>query len=438
MALRRIQVSLRLFAICASAMLLSACGDANEPAVVEIVAVGPLRLAVDAEGTLNSAKSTPLLVPGQGWAERRLLWMRPEGSSVAKGELLARFSTERGDLDLAQALIELERNALARAAKQGEQVTKQGQVAVDLSQVAVQLGIAQRYADADLSALARNEVLDAIEDVEYLDTKRTILRWKQSQARMRGTAEGAVLDAQRATLQTEADRQRTDLKALELHAPHAGVMMLSPDWSGEKPAVGSRLHAGFEFGRFPDIDALEVELSLPQLQAQGIKVGNAVELSPVGRPGERVRSKVSWVASAAKVVSRDSPVKVVSFKAPVPSAEARRFGWMPGQRMRAQVVLFEGEKAIGVPNVALRSDSGKHYVRVRNGSGEQRRAVRIGARDGARSQVLSGLSPGDEIVLVEAGAPVGTEAPEDEAVQAGKDPRKDASGSASGETEAAP
>lgn len=391
---------------CAFATALAACGETTEPAVVETVSAGPLRLVVQAEGTLASTKATPLLVPGQGWSERRLLWMRDEGTAVKKGEVLARFSTERGDLDLAQALMDLERNALARAAKEGELGTKQGQVAVDLSQVAVQLGIAQRYADADLSALARNEVLDAIEDVEYLDTRQTILRWKQSQSRSRGAAETAVLDAQRATLQAQADRQRGDLTALELRAPHAGVMMLSPDWSGEKPSVGSGMRAGMEFGRFPDIDALEVELSLPQLQAQGIKVGNTVELSPVGRPGERVRSKIGWVASTATVVSRDSPVKVVTFKAPVPSAQARRYGWMPGQRLRAQVVLFEAKDALSVPNVALHSEGGKQYVRVRTRDGEARRSVRIGARDGARSQVLSGLSVGDEVVLVEAGAPV--------------------------------
>lgn len=393
-------------AACALAAALIGCGGDKEPAVVETVRPGPLRLTIDAEGSLASTKATPLLVPGQGWGERRLLWMRPEGARVKKDEVLARFSTERGDLDLAQALIDLERNALSRAAKQGELGAKQGQVAVDLSQVAMQLGIARRYADADLSALARNEVLDAIEDVEYLDTRQTILRWKQSQSQSRGAAETAVLDAQRATLQAQAARQRGDLQALELRAPHAGVMMLSPDWSGEKPTVGSTLRAGMEFGRFPDIDALEVELSLPQLQAQGIQVGNVVELAALGRPAETVRSKVSWVASTATVVSRDSPVKVVAFKAPVPAAQARRHGWMPGQRLRAQLVLFEGKDALSVPNVALHSEGGKHYVQVRSGGREQRRAVRIGARDGARSQVLSGLSAGDEVVLVEAGAAI--------------------------------
>ncbi len=411
---------------------LAACGGPAEPAAVYAVREGPLRLEVIAEGTLESSKATPLLVPGQDWAERRLLWMKPEGSLVKKGELLARFSTEEGKLDLAQALIELERNTLARAAKQGELGVNQDKVSVDLSQVAVQLGIAQRYAGADLSTLARNEVLDAIEDVDYLETRRTILRWKQAQFGQRGEAESALLDAQRATIQQQAQRKRADLQALELRAPHAGLMLLSENWSGEKPSIGSTLRAGMEFGKLPNLDALEVELALPQLQAQGLRVGDVVELSAVGRPGQRVRSRVRWIASAAKVMSRRSPVKYVSLKADVPADAARRHGWVPGQRLRAHVILFEGERAIGVPNVALRYQGGKHYVRVRDGGEFVRREVKLGARDSARSQVLAGLSAGDEVLLVAAGEREDDAAGE-EAATASESERDDAAGGKTGD-----
>lgn len=389
-------------AVTAALLFLSACGNPEAPPATETVAATEVLLTVAAEGELKSSKATTLLVPGNQWAERRLEWMLDEGSTVAKDELLARFSADAGEVELAQAMLDLQRNALARAAKEGELDATRGRVAVDLSQVGMQLDIAQRYAGADLAAIARNQVLDAVQDVEYLGEKRDTLQWRQAQSDRRGAAELAVLDAQRATIDLKADNQRQDLAALELRAPHAGVLVLSENWSGEKPTVGSTLRAGFEFGVLPDTGHMEVELALPQLQAQGIRVGNAVELHPPGHPEQKVVTELSWIASAAKALSRRSPVKHVSMKAPVPADAVARFGWVPGQTLEARVVLLRAEEALTVPNVAVRSEAGKHFVQVRGDDGFERREVALGVRGSARSEVLDGLEAGEEILLVAA------------------------------------
>lgn len=180
--------------------------------------------------------------------------------------------------------------------------------------------------------------------------------------------------------------------------------MLSQNWSGEKPAIGGTLRAGFEFGTLPDTDAMEVELALPQLQAQGVRAGNAVEVFPPGHPEQKVVTELSWVASAAKALNRRNPVKYVSMKAPLPAADVRRFGWVPGQSLEARIVLLDAEAALTVANVAVRAEAGRHFVQVRDGDGFERREVELGVRGGARSQVLSGLEAGDEVLLVAPGA----------------------------------
>ena len=383
--------------------VLAGCGNEAAPPATETVAPQAVLLSVSGEGELKSSKSTTLQVPGSQWARRRLEWMLPEGSLVAKDELLARFSAEAGEVELAQAMLDLQRNALARSAKEGDLAATQGRVSVDLSQVATQLGIAERYAGADIAAIARNQVLDAVQDAEYLGDKRDTLRWRQAQSDSRGGAELAVLDAQRATIDLKAANQREDLAALELRAPHAGVLMLSSNWMGDKPSVGSTLRAGFEFGLLPDSGSLEVELALPQLQAQGVRVGNQVEVFPPGHPEQLVVTELAWVASAAKALDRGNPVKYLSMKAPIPAEAAGRFGWVPGQTLEARVVLLRDASAITVPNVAVRSEAGKHYVQVRDGDGFARREVELGVRGTARSEVLGGLEAGEEVLLVAAG-----------------------------------
>ncbi len=386
---------------------LAACGDATTPPASETVAKGELVLSMHGEGELRSAKPTPLSVPGRNWSSRQVEWMLPEGSLVRKGDVLAKFRADEGKQQLDLALLDLQRNTLSRLAKESELLASQGRVDVDLAQVAVQLGIAQRYADADLSTLARNEVLDAIEDSKYLETRQDTLEWQRGQSTTRGGAELAVLDAQRATFDLNAKTRRDDLDALELRAPNDGVLLLTANWSGDKPMVGSTLRAGQEFGSLPDTAAMEVQIDLPQIEAQGIKAGNAVELHPLGRPDQAFATTLNWVASAATVLDRESPVKYLSMRATVPAEAIARHRFVPGQRFAARVILLREADALSVANVAVEQQDGKHWVQVRDGRGFERREVQLGVRGTARSQVLSGLAAGDEVLL----SPGGVELP---------------------------
>ncbi len=399
-------MSLRPTAIVLLMLALAGCREDATPPASEVVVSGELVLGVEGEGELRSSKPTPLNVPGRNWASRQVEWMLPEGSVVKQGDLLARFIAPDGKQQLDQALVDLQRNALARIAKEGQLQATQGRVSVDLSQVAVQLGIAQRYADADLGAFARNEVLDAIEDTRYLGEKQDTLEWQRAQSGTRGGAELAVLDAQRATFDLNAKSRQADLDALELRAPNAGVLLLTPNWSGDKPMVGASMYAGIEFGSLPDTASMEVEVSLPQIEAQAVAVGNAVELHPLGRPDQRFTSTLSWVASAAKTLNRESPVKYLSMRAPVPADAVAKHGFVPGQRFVAKVILLRQPDALGVANVAIDQQDGKHWVQVREGRDFVRREVELGIRGTARSQVLKGLQAGDEVLLSAGGQPL--------------------------------
>ena len=392
--------SFRLLCAGMLAASVAACGGpAADAPLTERVQAGPLVIAVQGDGELHSTKATPLTVPGQQWTQRQLAWMLPDGSRVKKGEVVARFSAEQSRQDLAEALIDLQRNALARAAKQSELGTQQGQLGVDMAQVASQLAIAHRYANAGFVALSRNQVLDGVQDERFLTTKQGILEWRRDQSSSRGGAELAVIDAKHATYELNARQKRSDLDALELRAPHDGVLMLEADWSGEKPRIGSTMWAGNNFGSLPDTASMEVRLSVPQIQAQGIKVGDAVELHPLGAPAEKVTSKLSWVAAAAQPKSRQSPVKYLQMKAPVPAAAVQRHGWVPGQRFVGRVILLDARTALSVPNLAIDSHGDGTTVDVREGGKVVPRDVTLGVRGADRSQVLKGLRPGDEVVL---------------------------------------
>lgn len=382
------------------AMALAACGSEEQDVPpVEVLTLAPLRLSIDVQGELRSAKATPLAVPGTQFAQRQLTWMVAEGSYVEAGATIARFAARQGELDLKEARVNLLRNALARNGKVEQQASGVARIEADLAQVDTDLGIAERYANADLDYFARNELLDAVQDRAFLGEKQGFLDWKRDQTGARGAAELAVLDSQKQGQQQLASMREADLAALELTAPHAGVVMLSTDWSGEKPRVGASLWAGNDFATLPDPTVMEVQFALTQLDAAGVKVGAEVELYPLGRPDQTFSTKVEWVAAAAQPISRQNPIKYVRMKAQVPAGVVKSLQLVPGQTLAARVYAIRQDSGLSIPNVAVLSDGSATVVELWRDGERVRVPVRLGERGLARSQVLEGLNPGDAVVL---------------------------------------
>lgn len=390
-----------LTAALAVTLALAGCGHGAADAPVTLtVKPAPLLIAVDAEGTLKAASATPLMVPGPMWSQRQLAAVVADGSQVKKGDVVARFTAPQSQQDLSEAVLDQTRNRLAREGKQVDLAETRGKLGVDLAEVASQLAIAERYAHATVESVARNKILDAVQDQHYLGTRQGVLEWRERQSGVRGKAELGVVDAKGATLALKVKQARDNIDALVLRAPHDGVVVLKADWSGQKPQVGASFYAGNALAELPDLDHLEVELDVPQVEAQGIRPGAVVELHPLGAPAQTVRTAVSWVAAAAAPISRESPVKYLAVKATVPTAGARRYGWLPGMQFAARIILADVKSALSVPNIAL--DDHGETVRVQLDEGGRRvwRAVTLGARGPARSEVVHGLAAGDRVVLV--------------------------------------
>ncbi len=384
--------------------LLSACEPdfTTSAPPTEVVQAGMRVLSVEAQGEVRAAKATPLNVPGSQWAGRQLVWMVEEGSVVRAGDVIARFTAYESELKLSQAQIDLLRAALERSAKQRELDANETRVDADLAQVAVDLGIAERYADADLDMFARNTVLDAVQDVELLTVRELFLSWQQGQLEQRGAAEFEVLSSKDASLELRIQTSRADLEALELRAPNDGILMLSADWGGEKPRLGSNLRAGMEFGSLPDTRDLLIQLSVPQSETSGIMVGDPVEIHPLGRPDLSFSASISWVASAAQPRSRQNPVRYLQMRVPVPADQVEPLGLIPGRSVQARITTLSDPDVLTIPNVALMSDNGVDYVLLlRNGQFE-RQTVKLGRRGLARVEVLEGLQAGDEVLLIPA------------------------------------
>jgi multidrug resistance efflux pump len=384
----------------ACAALLSGCDGASSPAgPIETLSARAWQETLEADGEIKAAASTTLTVPGSGWTSRVLVEMVPDGSSVQKGQVVARFDAPQARAELSQDDLELLRKTLAEEANRKSAAVEQGVLAGDRARLEDDLALARRYADVDLSVFARDTILDALADVGFLTKKRTYLDWKGGQAKARTAAQDAVLHSQRDSVLQHAAQQRSSLAALELVAPHDGVFLQAARWDGAKAQVGAPQMAGEPFGTLPDLDQLVAHFSVAEGQADGLKPGLPVRVRLAGT-GTELDLVVTRVGNSASVVSQESPVKYSDFDAAIATDQAHKLGLTPGQALHGTVRLVARTSALTVPNIALVQDGGAYAVYTDDGGRTVKHKVELGQRGPVRSEIKSGLAPGARVVLL--------------------------------------
>lgn len=380
---------------------LAGCGgDApSAGAAAETLAPRPWLETLAVDGEIKAAASTPLNVPGNNWSQRVLVDMVADGSSVEKGQVVARFDSPQSRMELSQAELELLRKTLAEQTSASAAGVERDKLAGERAKVEDDLGLSRRYASVDLSIFPRNDILDALADVGFLTTKRGYLDWKGGQAQARTAAQDAVLHSQRDSVVRTAAQQRDSLAALELVAPHDGIFLLATKWDGTKAEIGSTQVAGQEFGSLPDLNQLVAHFSVAEGQVFGLKAGLPVRVRLAGT-GTELELKVTRVGNSASTTSQQSPVKYSDFDAAIDTATARKLGLKPGQALRGTVQLVAKSDALTVPNIALVQDGAGYVVYTEEHGKQTRRKVELGQRGPVRSELKSGVAAGARVVLV--------------------------------------
>jgi hypothetical protein len=387
-------------AVLATLLALAACGDARvDDLPFEKTTSRNWVETLIVEGEIGASEKTPLIVPGQGWESRALIAVVSDGVTVKRGETVARFDAPRARMELSQAEAELLRKTLSEAGVVAVTAMTQAELQTESSKVETDLTLSRRYASADLSFFARNQILDALQDVTFLTNKHGYLQWKTGQVDTRGAADRAVVISQKESVALTASQRRKNLAALDLIAPHDGVFRLVTRWDGTKPLIGSTLWTGQEFASIPNLEKLVAQFSVPEGSAFGLKVGLPIRVRLTGT-GVEVDLKVTKVGIGATTRNRESPVKYADFEAAIDHATVTRLELKPGQALRGTVQLVERQDALTVPNVALLQEGSAFAVLVAEGSKVTKKMVELGLRGPHRSEIKSGIEAGARVALL--------------------------------------
>jgi len=374
----------RLVLIAAAAVLLVLVVLALRPSPIPVdvaaVSRGPLEVTLEEDGETRVRHRYVISAPLSG----RVLRIELEpGDPVSAGEtVLATFLPNPPNLLDARTRAELQARVSAAEAALNRARAEQQRVDAELAQARRDLARTERLVEGGALPPERLEA-----DQLAVSTLETTLEAAQAGVR----AAQAELQMARASLMQP---RRDTATPIEIRSPIDGVVLRR---LRESEAVVPQGEPLLEVG---DVSQLEIVADFLSTDAVRIRPGQRVYIVRWGG-GQELRGRVRLVEPAgftkvsALGVEEQRVNVIIDFDDPA-AAFAQR-----GDRFRVEVrvVVWSTDDAVTVPVGSLIRDSNGWAVFVADGGRAVRRTIEVGQRSDTAAQVLSGVEPGQHVVV---------------------------------------
>ncbi len=380
-------------------LLLGACGT-QDGGDVETLTVVEQRFIISlvANGELRATESTTIKPPpGGNNNPRTIAWMTPNHGFVEEGDVIARFDASNAEKEAQRSGIELTKVDIQVVTKQRELERLLGELGNELDLVDIEKIMADEFVVEDSLAYSRHEIIDATRNKELLEYRSVHLEGKKGNYSDRQNAEIEVLNAARAKEEVLNLEHQAMIAYSEVTAPHRGYFVYEKNWWGQQIDVGSTIFPSNVIGRIPNLAKMEAVLQVLETEAIGVAIGQSVDVRLDAFVDRPLNGKVSNISATAQPVSRDNPVIYFTVVVALDQADPE---WItPEAQVSAEIHISQVDGAIAIPNQTLYQDDNGEWVLVRDGGSFRKQQVALGHRGANRSEVVSGLSAGDEIAL---------------------------------------
>jgi membrane fusion protein, copper/silver efflux system len=154
---------------------------------------------------------------------------------------------------------------------------------------------------------------------------------------------------------------------------------------------GHQVEPGMELYTVTDLSRVWIEAEFYEYESQAVRPGQEATISLPYDPGQSLQGRVSYIAP---YLNPDTRTLQVRFD--VPNADLLL---KPSMFVDVLLTLRAGESVV-VPDSAVMDSGMRQIVFVDRGDGSfEPREVKIGLRSGGKTQVLSGVNEGEEVVV---------------------------------------
>ncbi len=208
----------------------------------------------------------------------------------------------------------------------------------------------------------------------------------------RGAATDEELETARITYETARidlrDRQR-DVRTTKVRAPMAGTV------TERFVDEGAFVTSGAQVVSIVDFSSLVARMFIPERELDRVRVGQPATVVGKAATGRRAEGKVLRIAP---VVDPTTGTVKVTVALP-PEASGGERGFLPGMYAEVTLITERHEGATLLSKAALVHEDERAYVFVVEGDTAHKVAVETGLEDGDVVEIVSGVEPGQEVVV---------------------------------------
>jgi multidrug efflux pump subunit AcrA (membrane-fusion protein) len=374
------------------------CSDAPVTDVITVaVKQHSLEIKIPAKGEVVAAQSTVMSVPSNAQGPQTVSWLMPENTTVKKGDVVARFDGETFLTKRQTTLLDLDSAAMETANKSNSIASEKADIKSDTVVVDKEIIFSDQFNIDDLTVYSKNEIIDALDNREYLAAQKGFLGWKLDNFSFSSTNEMELMELKAQQFQTKLDQFETALTQLEVLAPHDGILIYEKNWRGEKPRIGQTMWPGRKMARLPELSTLNAQLFVLENEAGNVTLDNTVEVRLDAKPGVVFLGKVIKKANIAKTIKTGNPVKYFEVTVSIENPDLSIV--KPGNKVTATLLGGEHSNVLTVPLQAVFYDESGSFVYIRALGKVTKQLVTLGMKTFAEVEIKSGLTVGQQVAL---------------------------------------
>jgi RND family efflux transporter MFP subunit len=362
-----------------------------------VLSAAPFERRVIAEGNLESAEATPVTAPLDAQGQLKVAWLVQDGSPVKKGDVIVRFDPT----ELVRSLRDGQSERTATDSRITGMRADTGSAIRNLERDGAlareELKGADRYRVEDPDVFSRQEIIRSEIDrslaTKRIDTSDTVRSIRQDVAKV----DLDLLEIERRKAGIAIERASKGLEALEIRAPHDGILVYKRDWRGEITRIGDAVWPGEPLAEVPDLNTMEARVYVLEADAGGLAKGLSATVVVEAHPSESYKAKIKKVDTLAKRRTGWIPVQYFGATLELEVTDANVM--KPGQRVRAVLSLDARPDALSVPRNAIFEKDGKKVVYKLAGGEFTPVEVTLGPAAVGRVVIEKGVAAGDEIAL---------------------------------------
>jgi HlyD family secretion protein len=367
------------------------------------VTSGPIERVLRISGQTSARNFATIMVPvfrgPDSGNDLTLMKSAKPGSFVRKGDRVAEFDPQslRDHIDDLTDTVQQAENDVAK--KRADQ---------EVSWETLQQSLRVAKADQDKARL-EFKAAEVKTDIERELLKLSVDEAEAAYAQLRKDVDGTKVAYQAEIRMLEITAQRHkihrgnhvhDLERFTMRAPMDGLVVMLQMWRGgemRQIQEGDQVYPGQQFMKIVDPSSMQLDAIVSQADSSRFHVGQQASIGLDAFPDLEFHGRIYSIGALAvkgiwdTYYIRNIPVKI--------AIEGRDTRLIPDLSAWAHIPVDRQEKAMVVPADAVRGEPGAQVVFVKNGDRVEKRVVEIGVRTPTMVSLLSGVQPGEQVVV---------------------------------------